>query len=97
LRIIARRTLKEFWLKHHEVEEQLKTWYHDAKNSDWHSPHDIKDLYPSASLLGDNRVVFNIKGNRFRLIVKINYDFQIIYIRFIGTHSAYDKIDAEKI
>ncbi|MEQ8560142.1 MAG: type II toxin-antitoxin system HigB family toxin [Cytophagales bacterium] len=97
MRIIARSTLKEFWVKHANSEQQLKAWYHDAKNSNWKSPTDINKLYPSASFLSDNRVVFNIKGNHYRLIVKINYDFQIMYIRFIGTHKEYDKIDALKI
>ena len=97
MRIIARRTLKEFWEKHTDSEQQLKSWYHDAKNSEWKSPSDIKKLYPSGSFLSDNRVVFNIKGNHYRLIVKINYDLKIVYIRFIGTHKEYDKIDASII
>ena len=97
MRIIARRTLREFWEKYNESEQQLKVWYHDVRNSDWKSPNEIKKLYPSASLLNDNRVVFNIKGNRYRLIVKVNYDLQIIYIRFVGTHVEYDKINAGKI
>ncbi len=97
MRIISRRTLKDFLEKHNDAEQQLEAWYYDVKNSNWQSPNDISKYYPSASFLNDNRVVFNIKGNRYRLIVKINYDFQIIYLRFVGTHAEYDKIDANKI
>jgi len=96
-RIIAKRTLREFWEKHADSEQYLKTWYETAKSSGWSSPKDIKLTYGSASVLKDNRVVFNIKGNRYRLIVKFNYERQWAFIRFIGTHAEYDKIDAESI
>lgn len=96
-RIIAKRTLKQFWEKHNDCEQHLKTWYETAKNSDWKSPNDVKKTYSSASILKDNRVVFNIKGNAYRLIVKFNYERQWAFIRFIGTHSEYDNINAEKI
>jgi len=89
--------LRDFWGKHNDSEQQLKVWFHVVKNSNWKSPNDIKVLYPSASILSDNRFVFNIKGNRYRLIVKINFEYQIIYIRYIGTHEEYDNIDASKI
>jgi mRNA interferase HigB len=75
----------------------LKAWYQEAEDADWKGPGDIKRNYPSASILEDNRVVFNIKGNRYRLIVRINYHYGMVWIRFIGTHSQYDKIDASKI
>ncbi|MDF2456842.1 MAG: addiction module toxin RelE [Cytophagaceae bacterium] len=94
MRVIAKKTLRDFWEKHEDCEEQLKSWYHEAENALWTSPHQIKKQYPSASILADNRVVFNIKGNKYRLIVRINYDYGILWIRFIGTHAAYDKIDA---
>jgi mRNA interferase HigB len=97
LRIISKKTLREFWLKHVDSEQQLKAWYQEAEDADWKGPRDIKRNYPSASILEDNRVVFNIKGNRYRLIVKINYHYGMVWIRFIGTHSQYDKIDASKI
>jgi len=96
-RIIAKSTLREFWEKHREAEQYLKTWYDTAKSSKWNSPNDIKKAYVSASILKNNRVVFNIKGNTYRLIVKFNYEKQWAFIRFIGTHSEYDKIDADKI
>lgn len=97
MRIIARSTLRDFWKKYNDSEQQLKVWFHDVKKSEWKSPSEIKSLYPSVSILTDNRAVFNIKGNHYRLIVKINYEFQIVYIRFVGTHDEYDKIDALKI
>ncbi len=93
MRVIAKRILREFWTNHRDCEEQLKSWY-QAK---WKNLNEVKKEYPSASILLDNRVVFNIKGNTYRLIVKFNFDYQMIWIRFIGTHSEYDKINANKI
>ena len=97
LRVIARKILREFWAKHSDCEQQLKAWYQEASKAEWKNTKLIKSEYPSASFLADNRVVFNIKGNHYRLIVKINYDYQMVWIRFIGTHAQYDKIDATKI
>ncbi|WP_428769571.1 type II toxin-antitoxin system HigB family toxin [Treponema sp. HNW] len=94
MRIIARKTLAEYWIKHPSVKSQLQSWFKETEKSDWQGPDDIKKRYPSASFLADNRVCFNIGGNNYRLIVKINYDFHIVYIRFIGTHAEYDKINA---
>ena len=97
MRVIAKRTLREFWKKHSGCEEQLKSWYHETENANWQSPNEIKKEYPSASILGNNRVVFNIKGNSYRLVAKLNYGYGIVWIRFIGTHAEYDKIDSTKI
>ncbi len=83
-----------FWTKHKDCEEQLKSWYREAEIANWKKPRQIKLDYPSASILQDNRVVFNIKGNNYRLIVKVNYDYGVVWVRFIGTHKEYDKIDA---
>jgi mRNA interferase HigB len=96
-RIVAKRTLKEFWEKHSDCEQHLKTWFDIAKHADWKTPNDIKATFASASIIADNRVVFNIKGNSYRLIVKFNYPKQWAFIRFIGTHAEYDKIDAATI
>lgn len=96
-RIIAKRTLREFREKHSDSEQYLKTWYEPVKSSNWKSPNDIKKTYINASILKDNRVVFNIKGNSYRLIVKFNYDRQWAFIRFVGTHPEYDKINANTI
>lgn len=97
MRVIAKRTLRDFWEKHADSEQSLKSWYHESQNAQWKTPNDVKKHYPSASILVNNRIVFNIKGNKYRLVVKINYDFQIIWIRFVGMHAGYDKIDATKI
>ena len=96
-RIIAKKTLREFWEKHADSEQYLKTWYETAKNSKWNSPNEVKETYINASILKDSRVVFNIKGNSYRLIVKFNYVRQWAFIRFIGTHAEYDKIDDDTI
>jgi mRNA interferase HigB len=97
MRILSRRTLREFWTNHADAETALRAWYADAEKAEWTTPEDIKDTYANASILGNNRVVFNIRGNTYRLVVAINYAFGIVYIRFIGTHAEYDKIDAETI
>jgi len=99
MRIIAFRTLRAFWEKpeYADSETSLRSWYHDAKNSNWKSPNELKLQYKSASIVGEGRVVFNIKGNIYRLVVLIDYDFQVVFIRFIGTHRQYDKIDAKMI
>jgi len=96
-RIFAKSTLRKFWIKHPEVEQYLKTWYDTAMSADWRNPNEVKQTYRNASILKESRVVFNIKGNDFRLIAKINYEKQWIFIRFIGTHAEYDKINAETI
>jgi mRNA interferase HigB len=97
MRIIAKKTLRDFWEKHTDAEEQLKAWYHETEKSNWVTPNDIKMVHKTASFLRDNRVVFNIKGNTYRLIVRINYDYGVIWIRFVGTHAEYDKINANII
>lgn len=97
MRVIAKRTLRNFWEKHQNSEEQLKSWFKEVEIADCQSPADIKRDYPLASILNKNRIVFNIKGNKYRLIVKINYSYRIVWIRFIGTHAQYDKINANNI
>lgn len=97
MRVIAKKILREFWIKHPGCEQQLKAWFQEASKAVWKSPSHIKKEYPTASILENNRVVFNIKGNHYRVIVRINYSYQIIWIRFIGTHAEYDKIDATKV
>ncbi|MBP1465517.1 type II toxin-antitoxin system HigB family toxin [Candidatus Chloroploca sp. M-50] len=97
MRVIAKKTLREFWETHSDAEQALKAWYQDAKSTDWNNPNDVKRTYANASIIANNRVVFNIRGNNYRLVVAINYDFHIVYIRFVGTHKEYDQIDAEKI
>jgi mRNA interferase HigB len=97
MRVVAKKILREFWEKHSDSEDQLKTWYKEACKADWSCPADIKNEYHQASILKAGRVVFNICGNKYRLITHINYLRRWVFIRFIGTHTEYDKIDAEKI
>ncbi|GAK49120.1 hypothetical protein U14_00338 [Candidatus Moduliflexus flocculans] len=97
MRIIAVKTLRTFWEKHPNAESALQAWYHDAKHATWKTPTDIKRIYRNASIIGNNRVVFNVKGNDYRLVVAIQYQHEIVYIRFIGTHAEYDAIDATTI
>jgi len=96
-RIIAKKTLREFWEKHADSEQYLKTWFDTARTSNWKNPNDIKRTFVNASIIKQNRVVFNIKGNSYRLIVQFNYVRQWAFIRFIGTHAEYDRISAETI
>ena len=97
VRVIAIKILRDFWRKNNETEQKLKAWYAEAMKANWSKPADIKSQYISASILKDNRVVFNIKGNDYRLVVKINYKSKMVYIRFIGTHSDYNNINAKEI
>jgi len=97
LRVIAKKILREFWEKHNDCEQQLKAWFQEASKAKWTTPNEIKSEYTSASIVGNDRFVFNIKGNAYRLIVKINFDYQMVLIRFIGTHAEYDKINVKTI
>lgn len=94
MRIIALKTLRLFWERHPDARQALQAWYRDAKQARWPTPADIRNVYRNASFVGPNRVVFNIRGNQYRLVVAINYAHGIVYIRFIGSHQDYDKIDA---
>ena len=95
--MIAVRTLRDFWGRYPDSEQPLKAWYREAKTAAWETPHDVKAMYRSASVIGDSRIVFNIAGNKYRLVVRCNYRYQIAYVRFIGTHAEYDKIDVENV
>lgn len=97
MRIIARRALREFWQRHERAEQPLRAWYAEATKADWRTPQDIKDAYRQASFLGDNRVVFNIGGNHYRLVVHINFYYKVVYVKFVGTHAEYDRIDPESV
>jgi mRNA interferase HigB len=97
MRIIKRKTLKDFWDNHPDAEQPLKTWLKFSRQADWRNPAEVKADYGNASILGENRICFNIAGNKYRLVVKVNYPYRVIYIRFIGTHVEYDRIDATQI
>lgn len=97
MRIISKKYLVQFWELHRESEQSLKAWYDEAVKANWLSPQEIKEQYRSASFIANNRVVFNIKGNDYRLIVAIAYRFGALYIKFIGSHAEYDRINAKTI
>jgi mRNA interferase HigB len=100
VRIIALSTLKAFWEEypeHIDAKEPTLSWYRHALAADWSTPADVMQDFRNASILKDGRVVFNIAGNKYRLVVWINYAYRVVYIRFIGTHAQYDKIDVQTI
>jgi mRNA interferase HigB len=97
MNVLTKQRLLEFASKHTIVKQQLLTWHKEVKKANWTSPQDILIRYPSASILKENRICFNIKGNEYRLIVKVNYYKQAVYIKFIGTHTEYDEIDANSV
>ena len=99
MRVIAKRTLREFWETrgHADSKGPLESWHAETVKSDWTSPQDIKGQFRNASILKNNRVVFNVGGNKYRLIVSIDYIRKVLFVKFIGTHRQYDKIDVESI
>lgn len=97
MRIISRRTLREFWAKYPDAEQPLQAWYANAKRADWKTPSDVKAIYRNSSIVANNRVVFNIKGNTYHLVAAIDYQYSVVYIRFVGTHQTYNKINAATI
>ncbi|WP_047306082.1 type II toxin-antitoxin system HigB family toxin [Pseudomonas fluorescens] len=97
MRIIAVSQLKAFWEKYPDAEQPLLAWVDEARKAEWTNPAQIKDQYRSASVLKSRRVVFNIKGNEYRLVVAVAYRFGALYIKFVGTHQQYDAIDADRV
>ncbi len=97
MKVIAIRILRDYWMQHPDAEQPLRAWFDEARKATWTSPADIKVQYRNASILKNRRVVFNIKGNAYRLIVAIAYRFGAVYIKFVGTHAAYDDVDAETV
>ena len=96
MRIIAKKALREFWMAYPDAEDPLLAWFREVEKEDWSNPAQVKEKYRSASFVGD-RVVFNIKGNDYRLVVKINYPRRIVYVRFVGTHKQYDEIYVKEV
>ena len=99
MRVISRRRLREFWVTPagQSAQQPLQAWFREAQQAHWKGPFDIKAEYPTASILKNGRVVFNISGNKFRLVTAIRFDLGIVFIRFVGTHSAYDRINAQEV
>jgi|SRR6185437_9318021 len=97
MKVVAVSSLRRFWTRHPDAEQPLKAWYDEARHARWATPRDIRKRYASASFVGNNRVVFNIKGNDYRLIVAVAWRFQAVYIKFVGTHAEYDRVDAASV
>jgi len=97
MRVVAKRTLREFWERYPDAGDALKAWHAEAEAASWQNPAEIKAQYRSASIVGDSRVVFNICGNKYRLVVKISYKNGVVLIRFVGTHKEYDGINVEVV
>ena len=99
MRVISRKTLREFWERpgRADAEQPLKAWFQEAEHADWATPADVKSFYRSASIVANDRIVFNIGGNKYRLVVRVNYPYRMVYIRFVGTHHEYDQINATEV
>jgi mRNA interferase HigB len=98
MRIISRKALREFWKQPRfaDAEQPLKAWFREVSQADWARPAEVKAIFRSASFVGGNRIVFNIAGNKYRLVVRVNYAYRVVYIRFVGTHRQYDEIDVRE-
>lgn len=97
MRLIALKSLRKFWARHPQAEQPLRAWADEVRQAQWKCPADIKVQFASASILKSRRVVFNIKGNDYRVVTAIAYRFQAIYVKFVGTHAEYDEIDADEV
>ena len=97
MHVISLKTLRQFWETHPDSEQPLRAWYAIARRAQWRTPAEIRAVYASASFVGNNRVVFNIKGNDYRLIVLADYTKGKLFVRFVGTHTDYDRVDARTI
>ena len=99
MRIISKKTLKDFYEtpNYSDSKNALEAWHREVLKLDWNNPNEIKDMYANASMLGDEKVVFNIAGNKYRLIVKINYHAKIVFIKFVRTHKQYDKLNIKDL
>ena len=97
MRIVATKTLRDFWGKCPDAEQSLRAWYIEVSKAEWKQPADIKAKYGNASILKNRRVVFNIKGNDYRLVTAVAYSTGVVFVKFVGTHKAYDAINAETV
>ena len=97
MRVYTQKTLREFWRRHSDAEDALRDWYRKARRAQWSTPDEVRARYTNASFVGSDRVVFRIKGGAYRLVVSIDYQYQRVYIRFIGTHADYDRINAAEV
>lgn len=97
MQFIAKKALKDFWARHNQAEAPLTAWYLAVSKADWTGPQDIRAMFGTADFVGDNRVIFDIGGNKYRLVVHVSYRFRRVLIKFVGAHKEYDKIDPETV
>lgn len=98
MQIIALRTLRQFWERHPQAESPIRIWYGITSKAEWASTTDIKTQFGAlVDFVGDNRVIFDLSGNKYRLIVHVSYSYKRVLVKFIGTHAEYDKINAENV
>ena len=97
MRIISKKTLRKFWERYPDAKKGLDSWYHEVKRENWDSPAKVKARYNDARIIGGNRVVFKINGNKYRLVVEITYKYRVVYICFVGTHAEYDSINVKEV
>ena len=97
MRIFAKRTLREFWGRHPNAKQPLESWYERVRRDYWDSPAKVREQYPNTSIVGNNRAVFRIRGNTYRLVVEVNYARGMVFIRFVGTHAEYDRINVREV
>ncbi len=97
MHVIAKKALREFWEKHPKAKVSLQDWWSTTTKAEWKTPQDIRNVYRTADFIADSRVIFNIGGNSYRLVVRVSYEYQRVMIKFVGTHAEYDKIDAETV
>ena len=97
MNVVAKKTLTDFWIKHADAKGPMSSWYQEVSKADWNGPQDIKNEYRAVDFLEQNRVVFDIKGNTYRIICSVAYSQKAVFIKFVGTHAEYSKIDANKV
>jgi mRNA interferase HigB len=97
MRLVAIKTLRDFWDRYPDAKQPLLAWVDEVKAATWNQPADLKAQYRSASILKNRRVVFNIKGNQYRLVVALAYSTGVAFVKFIGTHQQYDAVDADTV
>ena len=97
MHIIARKTIREFWERHPDAEDSLRSWHNQVEKENWDTPQQVRENHPNVRMIGRNRAIFNIRGNRYRLVVQIDYMMKRVYVRFVGTHSEYNNIDAREV
>ena len=97
MQILSKRTLREFWQRHLDSKEVLDDWYRETRQARWTTPVDVRSRHAAASILSHNRVVFRLRGNAYRLVVRIDYAHGMVFIRFVGTHAQYDRINALEV